>query len=224
MTMKKMFYRLMTMVLSAAMCLSVLMTGVAHAEETKQDVRFDDVMPGQWYYSAIEYVVENGYFNGISEELFAPDSPMTRAMFVTVLGRFAGVEHAEGKAAISVFVDVEPGSYYCEYVGWAVENGIVQGYSANIFGYADYVTREQVAVFLYRYAKMVGLDVTIDRIATTQTFNSGSNASPWALNAVVWAMNKGIMRGVGNDLNPQAEVTRAQVAQIMMNFAIFAGK
>lgn len=222
--MRKRFHRLPALLLAAVMCLSVLSTGIARAEESTDADSFNDVLPGQWYYAAIEYVVENGYFNGVSEDSFAPNDPMTRAMFVTVLGRFAGVEDTAAEASNSIFVDVAPGSYYSSYVGWAVENGIVLGYSETLFGQADYVTREQVAVFLYRYAKLIGLDTTIDNIATPNTFNVGAKISPWAVTAVTWAMNKGIMRGIGSTMDHQAEATRAQVAQIMMNFSQFANR
>ena len=221
----KTLYRILLLFLCAAISLSVLPVTQARADESRSIARFKDVMPGQWYYEAIEYVVTNGYFNGVSNNSFAPNDQMTRAMFVTVLGRYAGVTaDSPDEASDSVFVDVEPGAYFSEYVRWAVENEITTGITDSIFGYAESVTREQAAVFLYRYAQLVGLDTSIDQIATPNTFTVGSNPSPWAMKAMTWAMNKGIMRGIGNDLNPQAVVTRAQVAQIMLNFSQFVNR
>lgn len=223
--MKKMLRRLPVMLLAAAMCLSVVSIGTARAADTDCMSRFTDVMPGQWFYSAIEFVVENGYFNGVSETSFAPDAPMTRAMFVTVLGRFAGVEDSEKNTEDSVFLDVQPGSYYFGYVGWAVENKIVTGYSETTFGQGDHVTREQIAVFLYRYAKYAGLDTSIQNTASpNNTFNVDEKISPWAIKGVTWAMHKGLMKGLANNMDHQAVATRAEVAQILMNFAKFANK
>ena len=113
--MRKLFHRLPALLAAAAICLSFLPAGIAQAEENSAAEQFEDVLPGQWYASAIEFVVENGYFNGVSEKSFAPDAPMTRAMFVTVLGRYAGVEDTAQEASDSVFIDVEPGSYYSGY-------------------------------------------------------------------------------------------------------------
>ena len=222
--MRKLFHRLPALLAAAAICLSFLPAGIAQAEENSAAEQFEDVLPGQWYASAIEFVVENGYFNGVSEKSFAPDAPMTRAMFVTVLGRYAGVEDTAQEASDSVFIDVEPGSYYSGYVGWAVENGIVLGFTDTVFGQADFVTREQVAVFLYRYAQLIGLDTSVDSFATPSTFNVGAKISPWAMKAVTWAMSKGIMQGLSGNMDHQAEATRAQVAQILMNFSNFANR
>ncbi len=190
---------------------------VAAAENSEDPSRFRDVLPGQWYYSAIEYVVEHGYFNGVSDDTFAPDLPMTRAMFVTVLGRMAGVDPTTYPA--SSFLDVAPDSYYSGYVTWAVETGIVQGLNDSLFGPGANVTREQIAVFLYRYAKHIGMDVSIGQTAQPHTFDGEDIVSPWAMTAMVWANNRGIMKGTGNGMEPQAQATRAQVAQILYNFA-----
>lgn len=209
---------------AASLLLSVLMlflTPCVAAAENNADVsRFNDVLPGQWYYSAIEYVVEHGYFNGVSDDTFAPGEPMTRAMFVTALGRMAGVDPTAYPA--SSFLDVTAGSYYSGYVAWAVETGIVQGISDSLFGPGANVTREQIAVFLYRYAEHIGMDVRIGQTAQPHTFGGEDIVSPWAMTAMVWANNRGIMKGTGNGMEPQAEATRAQVAQMLCNFARLA--
>ena len=196
----------------------MLSPDIANAENTDEASRFTDVLPGHWYYSAIEYVVTNGYFNGVSEELFAPEATMTRAMFVTVLGRMAGIDPTAYQ--LPNFMDVAPGSYYSGYVAWASENNIVQGLEPNLFGSGVSVTREQVAVFLYRYARHIGMDTSVGQIATpNSTFDGGSNVSKWAVSAMVWATNKGIMRGTGSIMEPQEQITRAQVAQMLLNFS-----
>lgn len=195
----------------------VLFPTVSAAESTAELSHFTDVMPGQWYYSAIEYVVTNGYFKGTNENTFAPGEPMTRAMFVTVLGRLALVDPTAEPT--SDFRDVPAGSYYGGYVSWAAENDIVRGLTPGFFGPNVCITREQIATFLYRYARHIGLDTTVDSIATPSTFNSDTDISSWALKPMVWAVSKGIMQGTPNGLEPQAQATRAQVAQMIYNFS-----
>lgn len=189
---------------------------VAAAENSENLSRFNDVLPGQWYYSAIEYVAERGYFNGVSDDTFAPGTPMTRAMFVTALGRMAGVDPTAYPD--SGFLDVLPESYYSGYVAWAVETGIVQGVSDSLFGPGANITREQIAVFLYRYAQHIGMDVSIGQTAQPHIIDGEDIVSPWAMTAMVWANNRGIMKGTSNGMEPQAEATRAQVAQMLCNF------
>lgn len=212
---KKFLRRFFSAFLSIAML--VLFSTVSAAESTAELSRFTDVMPGQWYYSAIEYVVTNGYFKGTNENTFAPGEPMTRAMFVTVLGRLALVDPSAEPT--SDFRDVPAGSYYGGYVSWAAENDIVRGLTPGFFGPNVCITREQIATFLYRYARHIGLDTTVDSIATPSTFNSDTDISSWALRPMVWAVSKGIMQGTPNGLEPQAQATRAQVAQMIYNFS-----
>ena len=119
---------------------------------------FTDVSEGDWYYDAVAYVWQEGLFRGMDETTFAPNLAMNRAMFVTVLGRMAGVE--EDRTATSKFTDVKAGSYYAGYVAWAAEQDIVRGTSETTFSPNAKVTREQMATMMYRYAKAQGLDVT----------------------------------------------------------------
>lgn len=212
---KNLSRRLSALLLSLVML--VMSTGMAMADNSDKMSRFTDVLPGQMYYDAIEYVVTHGYFNGVSEDSFAPNELMTRAMLVTVLGRMAGIE---GDAdPTSMFSDVKPDSYYSGYLAWAAENDIVKGIGDGKFGPETIVTREQVAVFLYRFARYLGMDTNPGHIASPTTFNSGSNVSTWAVAAMVWANNKGIMKGTDSGLDPQAQVTRAEVAQMIYNFS-----
>lgn len=213
---KKLAYRLSALLLSLALFL--LSPAVARAENTADMSRFTDIMPGQWYYSAIEYVVTNGYFKGVTDTSFAPEQSMTRAMFVTVLGRMAGVENTVDDTP--VFLDVVPNSYYSGYVAWATENDIVQGMSDNFFSPNTPVTHEQIAVFLYRYAKHIGMDVSVGQTASPHLFGDEDNiVSPWAMTAMAWANNRGIMKGTSNTMEPKATATRAEVAQMLYNFS-----
>ena len=211
---QKISHRLSALFLSLVMLLS---PGIARAENWGDTSRFKDVIPGQWYYAAIEYVTERGYFNGVSRDTFSPGTPMTRAMFVTALGRMAGVDPAAYSA--SGFLDVDPESYYGGYVAWAVENEIVQGLDKSLFGPNENITREQIAVFLYRYAKHIGLDTSVGQTAQPYTFGGEEIISPWAMTAMIWANNRGVMKGTSNVMEPQAQATRAQVAQMLYNFS-----
>lgn len=216
---KKITYRLSALFLSLVMLL--LTPCVAAAENFGDMSRFKDVIPGQWYYAAIEYVTERGYFNGVSRDSFSPGTPMTRAMFVTALGRMAGADPSAYPA--TDFLDVASESYYSGYVAWAVEIGIVQGLDKSLFGPNENITREQIAVFLYRYAKHIGLDVSVGQTAQPHTFGGEEIVSPWAMTAMVWANSRGIMKGTNNGMEPQAQATRAQVAQMLYSFAHLTG-
>lgn len=175
---------------------------------------FGDVSENQWFYEAVEHVVESGYFKGVTENSFAPQDKMTRAMFVTVLGRIANVE--ETSEGISDFSDVKSGQWFSGFVAWASEAGIVQGANGK-FDPNGNITREQMAVFLYRYAQYAGLDLTIDSDAVSK-YSDFKNVSSWAQDAMAWAVSNGIINGTGVGLEPQATATRAQVAQIVLNF------
>ena len=114
---------------------------------------FSDVSPANSAYGAIQYLYEKGIMLGTSENSFSPDSGLNRAMAVTLLGRLAGAEQRE----TSDFLDVETGSWYSGYVGWAAENGLVIGYGNGNFGPLDSVTAEQFGLLLERYAAREGV-------------------------------------------------------------------
>lgn len=177
---------------------------------------FGDVDSDQWFYPAVSYVVNQGYFQGTSANTFAPNEAMTRAMFVTVLGRMAGID--ESAEVSTVFTDVDPDAWYAAAVAWASEENIVKGISESAFGPGRNVTREQMVVFLYRFAQSLGLDVGYDASVLNQYENSESISS-WAVPAMAWAIGHGIISGTGTGLEPQAFATRAQVAQIILSFS-----
>ena len=178
---------------------------------------FTDVPPDAWFAEAVRYVADRNLFQGTGGGKFAPDSAMTRAMFVTVLGRAAGVEAAEN--ARSSFTDVADGQWYTPYVDWANENGIVLGYDSETFGAADPVTREQMAAILYRYAKYRGENVTTVDVTKFRAFTDADQVSDYAKAPMTWATDKGMINGMGDgSLAPQRTSTRAEVAQVIMNF------
>jgi hypothetical protein len=174
-----------------------------------------DVSTSAWYYEDVKFVVESGLFKGLSESEFAPDAQMTRAMLATVLYRLAGEPAAAGAAS---FGDVPSGQWFTDAVAWASANGVISGYSASVFGANDAVTREQIAVLLYRYAKLMGYDVsaTID----LSDYADADAVAEWAREAVAWANATGLITGrSANTLAPTGAATRAEVAAMLHRFA-----
>ena len=182
--------------------------------------RFTDVSANDWFADAVNFVVRRGLFKGVSETEFAPNAEMTRAMLVTVLHRLDGTPDA---TAAMKFSDVASDMWYTEAVAWATEHGIVAGYGNGKFGSGDDVTREQIATFLFRYAKVKGYDVS--KQADLSTYADAASVSSWAQEAVSWANATGLIRGrTATTLNPKATATRAEVATILMRFCVMIEK
>lgn len=175
---------------------------------------FADVPASAWYYNAVEYVYENGLMSGVSGGRFAPNDTLTRAMLVQTLYAMEG----RPAAASAGFADVASGDWYASAVNWAAANGVVSGVSETGFGPNNALTREQLALILYRYAQYKGYDTTQGGMAIREFADYGSISS-WAAEAMSWAVNAGLISGVGgNQIAPTGTATRAQVAQILMNF------
>ena len=179
--------------------------------------KFTDVQSGAWYVSAVQYAYDNGIMGGKSETVFAPEANLTRAEFGTVL------YSQSGKPAVTyrpVFKDVEKGAWYSSPVLWAYDNGIVSGYANGNFGTSDNITREQLALMMYKYAKTKGYDTTAES-GMLQKFSDEAQISTWAREAIQWAASHGIMSGKGNGadgkplLDPQGNATRAECAAMM---------
>lgn len=167
-----------------------------------------------WARKGIEYACNHSLFNGTSDTEFSPETPMSRAMLVTVLWRLDGKERVSSSAD---FKDVKSGAYYENAVMWANENGIVNGYGGGCFGTNDHVTRQQLAAILYRYAEYKGMDISA--YSDISAFSDFSSVAVWAVNAMSWANAEGLITGVSSDtLSPDGSATRAQVAVIFMRF------
>ena len=177
---------------------------------------FEDVPRNVWYASAVDYAVLHGLMNGVGDNRFAPDTPMTRAMLVTVLWRYAG-QPVEGTNS---FTDVPSNVWYTQAVAWAAENGIVTGIGGGRFNPDGQITREQLAVILYRYCKSIGIDTS--DVADITTFPDANQVSGYAIEALSWAVKTGLVTGSAAGgkvyLEPRGNATRAQVATILMRF------
>lgn len=173
---------------------------------------FTDVDTGDWFYEAVKYAYDNGMMNGVGNNLFAPGSNLTRGMIAQVLYNREGTP----AAGSGIFTDVVAGQWYADAVNWAAANDIVGGYGNGKFGPEDDITREQMAQILYNYAAFKGYDVSTQGDLTA--FNDGAKTSDWALSAMKWAVGTGLLQGYNGNLNPTGTATRAEVAQIFMNF------
>lgn len=177
---------------------------------------FQDVSETAWYYEAVKFAVEKGLFVGTSDTTFEPDTPMSRAMLVTVLWRMDGNPIVN---SANIFTDVADDAWYADAVLWANTNGIVSGYGEGLFGPNDNITREQMAAILYRYAEFKGYDVSeIDNLAA---YTDIDDVSDWALDSMEWAVGEKLITGMtATTLVPQGNATRAQVASILMRFIL----
>lgn len=173
---------------------------------------YTDVDTSLWYHEGIDYVIENGIMNGISENQFAPDMTTTRAMIVTILHRLDGAQEVD---TASTFKDVEANSWYEAAVNWAAANDIVKGYDEDTFGPNDVITREQMAAILFRYAKYNGMENL--RFADLSGFTDSAQVSEYAGDAMAWAVEEGLIKGMTDTtLEPQGSATRAQAATLIM--------
>ena len=178
------------------------------------DLPFSDVTESDWFYDAVTYAYENGLMDGVGTGLFAPNSETTRAQLVTILHRLAGQPAPSGDSGFS---DVETGTWYTDAVAWAAQNGIVNGVSDTQFAPGDDITREQLAVILYRYATYQGYDVS--QRADLSGFVDAGTISTYAQEALSWASAQGLVLGFEDDsLRPQGNASRAQIAAVLMRF------
>ncbi len=175
---------------------------------------FTDIK-NHWAEDNIIFVASRGLLAGTGNNQFSPDTGMTRGMFVTALGRLAGIDQADYKTG--KFTDVKADAYYAPYVNWAAEKGIVNGTSATTFSPDTNITREQMAVIMANYAKKLGYDLPAAHDAVT--FADNAQISGWAAKEVKAMQQAGIMAGKGgNRFDPKGTATRAEVATVLRRF------
>lgn len=172
---------------------------------------FVDVPAGAYYYDAVLWAAEGGIVTGTDAVHFSPDASCTRAQLVTFLWRAAGspaVNYAMN------FNDVDGGAYYAEAVRWAASEKVVEGTTAETFAPDAAVTRAQVVTMLYRFAKAQGMDTTQGGMAIRE-FDDFDAVPAYALEAMDWAVNAGVLKGDNNRLLPQDNCTRAQIVTML---------
>ena len=174
---------------------SVEVTFKAEAQQNPEKTGFDDVNDSDWYSEAVDYAAEKGLMSGVGNNLFAPKADTTRGMLMTVLARYAGQDTTGGSV------------WYEKGMNWAKTNGVSDGTNPTAS-----ITREQLVTMLWRYAGEPTGTASLDG------FNDASTVSSYAVTAMRWAVENGIINGANGSLNPRANASRAEVAAILMRF------
>lgn len=185
---------------------------------------FSDVAEDAWYAAAVKYVNDKGLFSGTAADTFSPNVNMSRGMFVTVLGRAAGV-NIDAAQAQTGFSDVDSSKYYAPYVKWASENGIVTGTSDKTFSPDSDVSREQMCSIIVRYLREYKkLDLSAYS-GSSAIFSDASAISSWAGENVIMTQRMGIIEGKvsGEKLyfDPSGKTTRAAAAAVFQRLDAF---
>ena len=175
---------------------------------------FTDVEENGWYHTGVDFMVRNGFMNGVADDAFDVDGNLTRAQLVTILYRIAGEPES---TATNPFADVADGQWYTNAVIWAAENGIIKGVNTTTFAPNDQITREQIATILFRYAKAEKVEGKL------AGFPDAEKVSDYAADAMAWAVEQGLINGISESdgktyLAPQETATRAQIAVILMRY------
>ncbi len=190
-------------------------------KEDAKELPFVDVQEGSWYEPYVRYVYEKEIMTGLDETHFGPEQTICRAQFAVMLYRMAGSPKVEYKP---LFKDVADNQFYTDAVIWAgsKEAGVITGYTGGAnkgcFGYSDNITREQMAVMMYRYANYLNCD-TSGR-TDFDTFEDAESVSAYADDAMRWAVGNGIITGKynGTKIDPQGDALRAECAIIIQRF------
>ncbi len=190
------------------------------AEEYAKDNGFvfrfmPDVPFEEWYYNAVAFNVNMGYFHGYANGYFGPANNIQRQDFVVVLSKIAGVDLSDYAGQNGGFADVPTDDYYSAAVAWARDNQILSGYVNGKFGVGDPITREQACRIFYNYCNG---EVSGDVSTVLAGYPDGSNVSDWARTAVAWAAENHVV-GANGTLNPVGNANRAEMAQIIMNMS-----
>ena len=182
-------------------------------EDNCRSADYTDVDTGAWYHEAIDFAIENDLMNGVGDNLFNPDGNLSRAMMVRILWN---MEDQPTNVSGS-YSDVVAGAWYEKAVLWATANNIVNGYPDGSFGPDNSITRQEMAAILYRYAQFKEYDMTAEDDLTR--FPDGDETAEWAETFVRWAVAEGLLNGRDDGtLDPAGTATRAEVAQIFMNY------
>ena len=182
---------------------------------------YTDAKTTDWYHDGVHFCLENGLMVGYGDNIFQPNAPTTRAMLIVMLWRLNGspvVNYALD------FADVKEGTWYTEAVRWAKSEGVAGGYGNGKFGPDDTLTREQMVVMLYRYARYKGCDVSVGEDTNILSFGDATTVAEYAIPAMQWACGSGVVGGKdatdgsGLILDPKGSTTRAELATMVMRF------
>ena len=208
-------------VLAVLMALAVFMTTMASAAGSD---KFTDVPSDSWYKQYVDFVVDNGYMNGVSSTKFAPNDNLTRAMFATILARYDGATVDNSKA--TAFSDVAVNQWYTGSIAWANEKGIVNGTGSGKFSPEANITRQDLCVMVERYITYV--ESTTDKVHVTpgvaKTFTDEGQIASYAKSAMDKAVIHGLIFGYPDgSVRPTQNITRAECAAIISRIAWKSG-
>ncbi|MDD6023050.1 MAG: S-layer homology domain-containing protein [Oscillospiraceae bacterium] len=183
------------------------------------DNPFTDVPASSWYYRSVTEAYQQGLMYGVTDTRFAPNEPLTREMFIAILGRVAGIDKTAYKDMPTGFKDVPSGQWYSPYIAWAYASRVTSGVDVGVFGLGTNITREQMATFIYRYVNQSNLT-----LAKTENpvpfFRDASQVSSYAVSALEAMRVSGIISGDENrNFNPKANATRAEAATVFCKLA-----
>ena len=174
-----------------------------------REVEFEDVSENDWFKDAVDFATSHELFSGTSETEFSPDGTMTRGMLATVLHNLANNPDAGSEADVRDTND----QYYADAAAWAAAEGIISGYGDGQYGAEETVSREQLAVMLYRFAERPSSE------EAELSSSDAEEATPYAREALQWALENNVMSGDRDgNLMPKSDATRAQVASTLMRF------
>ena len=215
--------RMTALLLALALCVGA----VPHARAAESLESFADLDRSAWYAPGVRFCLKNGLMHGYGNRIriFEPDTPMTRAQLVTILWRMAG----EPKAGLEMqYNDVPEGQWYTEAARWALAEDVMSGYTAATFAPEDPVTREQIAVLLWRFAQWLNGSVPKLTSPDYESYGDCGEVSAYAREAMEWACALGIVSGYRDGrgrrwLMPWSNSSRAVVATMLMRFCFDYG-
>lgn len=179
---------------------------------------FADVNAGDWFYRDVLFSYEKGLISGMDTAVFAPYANTTRAQIAVIFYRMEGSPAVEGENSFTDVVRDSGTAWFYDAVTWAQKNGIMGGYGNSSFAPNDPITREQLAAIFYRYAQYKGYDTTQGGMAIRE-FDDYESISDYAMGAMAWAVNTGLVKGDSNLLYPKGTATRAELAALFHRFA-----
>lgn len=199
----------------------VVLGYVAEDERQYLGSRYSDIDYSDWYITPAAWVSQRGFMTGIGGTTqMAPNATTSRAMVVAVLSRLGAIGSGSDDTGSLRFPDVSQGDWFAGAVAWGVASGVVEGYGDGTFRPDQDVTREQVAIFLMRYAQQLGLSTV--PTGDLSGYPDADQVGDWGVRAMSWAVGNGIITGKSGKLAPQENATRAEFATMLMRFCDLA--
>ncbi len=183
---------------------------------------FSDVSKSVWYYDSVMRVTLETIMTGVTEDKFEPKESITREDFVRGLARVIYVGGGEYDGSRTGFSDVDPESLYAPFVAWAIEAGITKGAGNGTFGVGKPATRQEIAVFIYRFLNYIGRGIVPSPTAT-ESFMDADEVASWAADAVEAMRSAGIFKGSKGYFKPKDNLTRAEAASLFINLVEYLG-